>query len=102
MENNDESDESSDNESNKEDDENANEKTISMDTIISRQLTTYSLVAKSDIKAFSQVFLIDHMWTTTFAQHRHQLKSIEGLAERISIYYLHILKICYSISYTSI
>ena len=56
----------------------------SMDDIIASCLQAkYSLVASRDIHEYQDVFLIDHMWTTTFPQTRSQLESIPGLLKRV-------------------
>lgn len=48
--------------------------------------TRYNLCVccEEELKAESVVFLLDHMWTTTFPQSREQLQTIPGLAERIA------------------
>ena len=69
------------------------EESKSMDDIISTspsqvQGSAYTLVAQRAMAVHSRVFLVDHMWTTTFPQHRRQLADIPGLAERISNIYI--------------
>lgn len=46
--------------------------------------TPYSLHAIDDIADGSDVFLIDHCWTTSFPQSREHLRSIPGLASRVA------------------
>ena len=64
-------------------DEEEEEEERSMDDIVSSIRSKYSLIAKKDIEAFEDVFLVDHMWTTTFPQTRQQLIEIPGLLERV-------------------
>ena len=52
--------------------------------ILSNHNTTYSLHAIDRIPLGSDIFLIDHCWTTTFPQSREQLRNIAGLADRLA------------------
>ena len=54
-----------------------------MDEMISSISSRYVLLSKQDIEAEEDVFLIDHMWTTTFPQTRKHLLEIPGLLERV-------------------
>jgi hypothetical protein len=55
-----------------------------MDAVVSTlRPTRYALVAKQALEAEQDVFLIDHMWTTTFPQTRKQLREIPGLLQRV-------------------
>ncbi|KAJ1959048.1 hypothetical protein GGI12_004543 [Dipsacomyces acuminosporus] len=50
----------------------------------SRGITEHSLCLKKDkIEAFSNVFLVDHAWTTAIDQAIQQLDSVPGLLERM-------------------
>lgn len=45
------------------------------------------LISQNSFPAESQVFLIDHMWTTTQQQARSHLKKIDGLVQRIASFF---------------
>jgi hypothetical protein len=65
-------------------DEDESEDPMFMDAIVSAlRPTRYALVAKQALEAEQDVFLVDHMWTTTFPQSRSQLREIPGLLQRI-------------------
>lgn len=67
--------------------EESDEEEVSMDTIISSlRSTRYALVAKDSLRPEQDVYLVDHMWTTTFPQTRKHLLEIPGLLQRIGIY----------------
>lgn len=53
-------------------------------SIQSNHDTPYSLHAIDHIAKGSDVFLIDHCWTTSFPQSREHLRSIPGLASRVA------------------
>ena len=57
-----------------------------IDSIVSSNKTKYSLAATVDIAASNDVFLVDHMWTTTFPQTRRHLSEIPGLLDRIGLF----------------
>jgi hypothetical protein len=70
-----------------EDEENEDEEEVSMDTILScLRPTRYALVAKDSLRSEQDVYLVDHMWTTTFPQTRRHLREIPGLLQRIGTY----------------
>ena len=47
----------------------------------------YNLHSTHDINAFGDVYLLDHMWTTTFPQSRVQLKSSSTLQSRLGDFF---------------
>lgn len=47
----------------------------------------YSLRSSRPIKAFEDVYIVDHMWTTTFPQSRVHLSEYGGLAKRLATFF---------------
>ncbi len=56
---------------------------INLETYLENKKSKYSVLSTQNIEANSNVFIVDHMWTTTFPQSRSQLSNIEGLRQRI-------------------
>ena len=53
----------------------------------SNRTMLYNLHSTHDMTAFSDVYLLDHMWTTTFPQSREQLKESSALQTRLSEFF---------------
>lgn len=71
-----------------------------LEELVSNSLPrAYDVVACSVMEAFSDVFLIDHMWTTTFPQMRSQLSELPALVDRIGKSISYCFKyICFEVS----
>lgn len=75
----------------------ANDSTLlhQLESMIADKLPrAYYVVASSPMEPLSDVFLIDHMWTTTFPQMREQLNAMPSLVDRIGgCAYFHCLSL---------